>query len=143
MNCFSSKEEENLLDLPNYAPRLEEVIGKYYFVPIKNEFYNRDDYKYFNLKKGDTLFLEIKKDSTFTFNKFYFNQGEHIDNLNGRLIFSKGIISLTPNLYVKNATIYLLGFKKSQKTGMYYYYGINSPTDPTEFEYYLIYNKIN
>lgn len=143
-SCFSDKnEEENIIDLPNYNPKLEEIVGKYYFVPIKDEFYNRDDYKYFNLKKGDTLFLEIKKDSTYSFNKFYFNQGEHIDNLSGKLVVEKKGLDLSPNLDVKNATIYLLGFKKSQKTGLHYYYGINSPTDPTEFEYYITYKKMN
>jgi hypothetical protein len=143
-SCFSDKnEEENIIDLPNYNPKLEEIVGKYYFIPIKDKFYNRDDYKYFNLKKGDTLFLEIKKDSTYSFNKFYFNQGEHIDNLSRKLVVEKKGLGLSPNLDVKNATIYLLGFKKSQKTGLYYYYGINSPTDPTEFEYYITYKKMN
>lgn len=144
MSCFGDKkEEENIISLPDYSPGLEEAVGKYYFVPIKDEFSNRDDYKYFNLKKGDTLFLEIKKDSTYSFNKFYFNQGKHVDNLTGKLVADKTGINLSPNLDVKNAIIYLLGFKKSQKTGIYYYYGINSPTDPTEFEYYITYKKMN
>lgn len=143
MNCFGNKEkeeEENPLDLPDYNPTLNEAIGKYYFIPIKDDF--RDDYKYFNLNKGDTLFLEISKDSTYLFNKFYFNQGEHTDNLNGKLTINKDQIALFPNLDVNNATIYLLGFKKSKKTGLYYYYGINSPTDRTEFEYYIMYKKM-
>lgn len=153
VSCFGDKkEDENIIDLPDYNPKLEEAVGKYYFIPIKDEFYNRDDYKYLGLKKGDTLFLEIKKDSTFTFNKFYYDR-ENINsfyskarlknNLNGKLVIGKNSISLSPSLDVKTATIYLLGFKKSQKTGLYYYYGINSPTDPTEFEYYIMYKKIN
>lgn len=142
-SCFGDKnDEENIINLPDYNPKLEEIVGKYYFVPLKDEFYNRDDYKYLNLKKGDTLFLDIKKDSTYSFNKFYFNQAQHVDNLNGKLISDKKGVTLSPNLYIKNATIYLLGFKKSQKTGIYYYYGINSPTDPTEFEYYILYKKM-
>jgi hypothetical protein len=143
MSCFGDKkEEENIISLPDYKPKLEEAIGKYYFIPIKDEFYNRDDYKYFNLKKGDTLFLEIKKDSTYSFNKFYFNQGESVTNLTGKLIIDKTGVSLSPSSDVKNATIYLLGFKKSKKLGLHYYYGINSPTDPTEFEYYITYKKV-
>lgn len=45
MNCFGNKEkeeEENPLDLPDYNPTLNEAIGKYYFIPIKDDF--RDDY---------------------------------------------------------------------------------------------------
>ncbi|PIF44413.1 hypothetical protein CLU96_1381 [Chryseobacterium sp. 52] len=151
ISCFNNKEEENPLDLPNYNPTLNEAIGKYYFVPIKDEFSNRDDYKYFNLKKGDTSFLEIKKDSTYLFNRFYYNRENNSsfysparqkDNLHGKLVIEKKSIGLSPNLDVKNATIYLLGFKKSQKSGLYYYYGINSPTDPSYFEYYIMYKKI-
>jgi hypothetical protein len=146
-----NKEDENILDLPDYNPKFEEVVGKYYFIPIKDENYNRDDYKYLNLKKGDTLFLEIKEDSTYSFNKFYYDRENNNSfyskarqkkNLSGKLIVRKNSISLSPNLNVKNATIYLLGFKKSEKTGLYYYYAINSPTDASFFEYYLLYKKM-
>lgn len=151
MNCFGKDDKEYLLDLPNYNPTLEEATGKYYFVPIKDEFSNRDDYKYLNLKRGDTLFLEINKDSTYSFNKFYYdreNNGAFYSkarlktNLTGKLVIGKSSIGLSPNLDIKDATIFLLGFKKSQKTGLHYYYGINSPTDPTEFEYFMIYRKM-
>ncbi|MDR2204852.1 MAG: hypothetical protein LBE36_01655 [Flavobacteriaceae bacterium] len=146
MNCLGKNDEEYILDLPNYTPTFDEAIGKYYFVPIQEDNY-RDDYKYFKLKKGDTLFLEIKKDSTFFFNIFYFNQGERVDSLTRKLKVGEDntIVSIGPpsSSYVeKNATIYLSGFKKSHKTGLYYYYGINSPTDATEFEYYIVYKKI-
>ena len=58
VNCIEKGNKENILDLPDYNPTMNEAIGKYYFVPIKDEF--RDDYKYFGLKNGDTLFLDIK-----------------------------------------------------------------------------------
>ncbi|MFC6269587.1 hypothetical protein [Frigoriflavimonas asaccharolytica] len=142
VHCIGGNEKEAIFALPDYGPTLNEAIGKYYFVPKKDEFYNRDDYKYLNLKKGDTLFLEIKKDSTYFFNKFYFNQGELKNNLSGKIKVGKNSFGLSPNLEIKNANIYMLGFKKSKETGLYYYYGINSPTDGTEFEYYILYKKM-
>lgn len=143
VSCLSDQnDKENILNIQDYNPNLKEAVGKYYFVPIKDEFLKRDDYKYLKLKKGDTLFLEIKKDSTYTFNKFYYNQGNHINNLTGKLIRKESAISFSPNLDINDATIYLIGFKKSKKTGLYFYYGINGPTDPTEFEYYISYKKL-
>ncbi|MDR6371301.1 hypothetical protein J2795_002912 [Chryseobacterium bernardetii] len=105
MSCFGDKkEEENIISLPDYKPKLEEVIGKYYFIPIKDEFYNRDDYKYFNLNKGDAS--RDKKDSTYSFNKFYFNQGESVTNLTGKLIIDKTGIRLSPEqITIFNNTI--------------------------------------
>ncbi|WP_334124268.1 hypothetical protein [Empedobacter brevis] len=142
ISCSEKYNDNNeyILDLPNYKPTLDEAVGKYYFVPIEDDF--RNDYKYLNLTKGDTLFLEINKDSTYLFSKFYFNQGEYINNLKGKLIVDNSNVLLSPNLDVKNSKIYLLGFKKSEKTGLYYYYGINSPTDSTEFEYFLLFKKM-
>lgn len=63
--------------------------------------------------------------------------------MKGKLKIKDSFIELSPNLDIKNLTIHLKGFKNSQKTGLYYYCGINNPTDPTEFEYYLVYKKIN
>lgn len=140
INCSEKDDNEYILDLPDYKPTLNEAVGRYYFIPIKDEF--RDDYKYFNLNVGDTLFLEIYKDSTYLFNKFYYNQGSSTDYLKGKVLPTDSKIILSPNLDVKNSTIYLLGFKKSEKTGLYYYYGINSPTDPSFFEYFLLFKKI-
>lgn len=138
--CRNNKEQENPLDLADYKPSINEAVGTYYFVPIKDEF--RDDYKYLNLNKGDTLFLEIKKDLTYNFNKFYFNQGESVNNLSGNLVLDRNNIIVDPSKKIKNAIIYLSGFKKSQKNDLYYYYGINTPTDKTYFEYYIIYKKL-
>jgi len=140
-SCTAS-DKEYVLDLPDYNPKFEEIIGKYYFVPIKDELSNRDDYKYLGLKRGDSLFLEIKKDSSYHFNKFYYNQGKNFNELHGKIDVTKNSISISPQTVVKDAKIYIKGFKKSLKTGMYYYYGINSPTDATEFEYYILYKKM-
>lgn len=144
VSCFGDKkEEENIIDLPDYNPKLEEAVGKYYFTPIKDEFYNRDDYKYLDLKKGDTLFLEIKKNKTYFFNKIYFNQAENYKNLIGNLSINNGKISINPDSnIIKIKYLYPRGFKKSDKTGLYYYYALSSPTDPTEYEYYIIYKKM-
>lgn len=57
ISCSEKDNDNNeyILDLPNYKPTLAEAVGKYYFVPIEDDF--RNDYKYLNLTKGDTLFL--------------------------------------------------------------------------------------
>lgn len=103
ISCSEKDNDNNeyILDLPNYKPTLDEAVGKYYFVPIEDDF--RNDYKYLNLTKGDTLSLEINKDSTYLFNKFYFNQGEYINNIKGKLIVDNSNIFLSPNLDVKNS----------------------------------------
>src|SRR5690606_10187902 len=137
-----NEKKEYILDFPNYQPTLEQAVGKYYFVPIVKGY--RDDYKYLNLNQGDTLFLEINKDSTYLFNKFYYNQGKVIDSLLGKVHkIGENTVAVSPSSTVKNARIYLSGFKKSPQTGLHYYYGINSPTDSTEFEYYIIFKKLS
>lgn len=139
MNCLGNEDYEYVLDLPNYNPTLKEVVGEYYFIPIKDEF--RDDYKYFNLKKGDTLFLEIKKDSTYFFNSFYYNQGKRIDNLTGKFIVNKKKISIIPDITINERKLYITGFKNSKKTGLYFFNAINNPTDSSDYEYYITYKK--
>lgn len=142
-SCFSEKREENPLDLPDYFPNLKEAVGKYYFVPEKKDF-SHNDYEYLNLKQGDTLFLDIKDDSTYFFNKIYFNQADSYDNLNGKLSIENNRVTINPDTSkVKITFIYPRGFKKSNKTGIYYYYILSYPTDPTEFGYYIMYKKIN
>lgn len=146
VGCF--KEEEHFSD---YYPTLEEAVGRYYFVPEKEEV-GRDDYKYFNLKKGDTLFLEIKKDSTYVFNKFYYGREVNHNfygksglknNVTGKVIKNKENGGVFPRLNVKELFISFQGFKKSDKTGaVSYYYTINSPTDASEYEYYIFYKKM-
>lgn len=139
--CCSEEKKEYLINLPDYSPTLHESIGKYYFLPVKDEF--RDDYKYLKLKKGDTVFLEIKKDSTYTFNKFFYNQAYSENNIGGKVVIDKnGKIVISPQLVLKNARIYLWGFKKTEKNRLYFYYGINSPTDPTEYEYFILFKKM-
>lgn len=44
ISCFNNNEEEYVMDLPDYSPTLNEVVGKYYFIPIEDDF--RNDYKY-------------------------------------------------------------------------------------------------
>ena len=139
VNCLGKEENESILDLQNYSPNLQEVVGKYYFKPIKNEF--RDDYKYFNLKEGDTLYLEIKKDSSYHFNKFYYNQGKRIDELTGKLKLQDSKLSIIPNIESNERKLYIMGFKNSKETGLYFFNAINSPTDSSDYEYYLIYKK--
>ncbi|MFD2908532.1 hypothetical protein ACFSX9_07260 [Flavobacterium ardleyense] len=135
INCLEKDTQESILDLQDYKPTLAEAVGRFYFVPIKDEF--RDDYKYFGLKNGDTLFLEIKKDSNFTFNKFYYNRANNgvfydkarlKNNLTGKLEIGNNSISISKNLNITDSQIFFSGFKKSEKTGLYYYYAINSPT---------------
>lgn len=140
--CCSGEKKEYIINLPDYSPKFNESLGKYYFLPVKDEF--RDDYKYLKLKEGDTLFLEIKKDSTYTFNKFFYNQAELKSNIDGKVIVNNnGEIVISPQLSVKDARIYLWGFKKSEDNGLYFYYGINSPTDPSEYEYFILFKKMN
>lgn len=141
ISCFGGKQEEFLFDLPDYFPTLNETVGKYYFVPKKDDYL--DDYKYLKLKKGDTLFLEINKDSTFIFNRFYFNDAKFQKKILGKLEINDSKIIINPEKSVPECKIFLSGFKKSKKTNdLYYYYGINQPNDNTDFEYYLIYKKI-
>lgn len=139
--CCSEEKKEYIINLPDYHPTFHESIGKYYFIPIKDEF--RDDYGYLKLKKGDTVFLEIKKDSTYTFNKFFYNQAKLKNSVKGKVIIDKnGKSIISPQLNLKDARIYLWGFKKSKKNKLYFFYGINNPTDPTEYEYFIFFKKM-
>ena len=63
--------EEHPENMPDYYISLKEAVGEYIYIPVKIDEYEIDDYKYLNLKKGDTLKLKIRSDSTFTFNYFY------------------------------------------------------------------------
>ena len=91
ISCFKNKksEDDNIYDSDTKYLSLSKAEGKYFFVPKKYDYI--DEYKIFDLKKGDTIFLEIKKDSTFAFNHFYYNkqyekiQMSSIENYSGKV----------------------------------------------------------
>lgn len=92
VNCLNKKkgEDDTIYDSDTKYLSLSAAVGTYYFIPSAkdNEYPN---YKTFNLKKGDTIKLEIKSDSSFLFNHLYYNkefgniQISSIDNYIGKI----------------------------------------------------------
>lgn len=137
-----NKIEEYPDNLPDYHIPLNEAVGKYIYVLHTDKTYRRDDYKYLNLRKGDTLKLEIKDDSSFIFNYFY-----HDKAIKTRNFIGKFTVGPTKDILVfKNypdGSQYIggtSGFKKGQDT--YFYLRLKSPTDNSEYEYNLYYKKV-
>lgn len=138
-----TKNEEYPDDLPDYYIPLKEAIGEYVYIPHKIPEFGRDDYKYLDLRKGDTLKLEIRSDSSFTFNYFYHDKVIKTKNFTNKFIVSpahKDILILRK--YPDGSDYHggTSGFKKGEKT--YFYLRLRSPNDPTEYEYTLYYRKV-
>lgn len=127
MNCFNEKkEDDSIYDSDTKYLDLSKAEGKYYFIPNNNEYV--DEYKLFNLKRGDTIFLEIKSDSSFIFNHFYYNKRygsielNKIDNYKGNV--KKSNNSNNENkiqIPFPNDTFDVQGFLLSKKDTIFYY----------------------
>lgn len=141
ISCNKVKEYPE--DLPDYYAPLSEAVGEYVYIPHRNTEDGRDDYRYLNLKKGDTLKLKINKDSTFTFNYFYHDNAIKTENFNDKFSVSpadKDLLILKKYPDRSNYHGGTSGFKKGEK--IYFYLRLQSPSDSTEYEYTLYYKKI-
>ncbi|WP_343664571.1 hypothetical protein [Chryseobacterium mucoviscidosis] len=130
-------------DLPDYPIPLNEAVGIYIYVPHKDETFRRDDYKYLDLRKGDTLKLEIKSDSSFTFNYFYHDKAIKTKRFTGKFIVSPTYKDILIFKNYPDGSQYIggtSGFKKGQD--IYFYLRLKSPTDNSEYEYNLYYKKV-
>lgn len=130
-------------DLMDYHISLKEAVGEYIYIPVKIDEYEIDDYKYLNLKRGDTLKLEIRSDSTFTFNYFYHDNAIKTKNFTGKFttyLGYKDILSFSKypdgSQYVGGTS----GFKKGEKT--YFYLKLINPNDKSVHDYQLYYEKV-
>lgn len=122
VDCSDTKkiEEDNIFDSDTKYLSLSEAKGKYYFVPSSNDT-DYPNYKTFSLKKGDTIKLEIKSDSSFIFNHFYFDKMTKIDNYKGKIsknIDKKDKIHI---VFPKKALFDLQGFLLSKKDTLFFY----------------------
>lgn len=140
-NCSEKKkiQEENIYDLEKSNLDLNKIIGKYIFIPTIKEQSGKifDDYKDFQLEKGDTLVLEIKKDSTFYFNHFYYDSIKKIDNYSGKLNIDIYISIPFP----EEAKFAGQGFIISKKNKIYYYSHLKRE-HYQNYEYKLFYEKV-
>ena len=130
-------------DLPDYPIPLNEAVGSYIYVPHKDERFRRDDYKYLDLRKEDTLKLEIKSDSSFTFNYFYHDKAIKTKRFTGKFIVSPTYKDILIFKNYPDGSQYIggtSGFKKGQD--IYFYLRLKSPTDNSEYEYNLYYKKV-
>jgi hypothetical protein len=140
-NCSNANEYPD--DLSDYKMPLSEAVGTYIYIPHKSNEDKRDDFNYLDLKKEDTLKLEVKKDSTFIFNYFYHDKAIKTKNFTGKftvypsrkniLIFKK---YPDESQYIGGTS----GFKKGKK--IYFYIRLKSPDDNSEYGYALYYQKI-
>lgn len=140
---YCKNDEEHPDDLMDYRISLKEAVGEYIYIPVKIDEYEIDDYKYLNLKKGDTLKLKIRSDSTFTFNYFYHDNAIKTKNFIGKFTTYpsyKNILILRN--YPDNTSYHggTSGFKKGRK--IYFYLRLKGPNDKYEYEYPLFYEKI-
>lgn len=133
-NC---EEKQFIGDLPTVKVEFKDAVGKYVFVPIIDVDIN--DFKTFGLKNGDTLKFEIKSDSTFTFNHFYYDRLERIDDYRGKLVKSYGTNKFEIP-FPKQAEFSNQGFLKA-KDGLYFFTRLRM--DGFEnYEYHLFYKKV-
>ncbi|WP_144283710.1 hypothetical protein [Chryseobacterium echinoideorum] len=94
-------------------------------------------------KKGDTLKLKIRSDSTFTFNYFYHDKAIKTKNFTNKFTVyptSKDILIFKKypdgSAYIGGTS----GFKKGKK--IYFYLRLRQPNDRYEYEYPLYYEKV-
>lgn len=140
-SCFEKNKQmdEYVDDLPNNYPiKINEAIGTYIYIPQKNEYV--DDFKFLKLKKGDTLKLVIKPDSTYSFNAFYYSNGikslkysGKFENYENLLVFDK---------YPDNSN-YVFGTSGFKKGKYIYFYNRLKVDNSDEYNYTLYYKKIN
>ena len=119
VSCFNSSKnnETYIYETETKYLKLADAVGTYYFKPSINE-NDYPNYKTFNLKKGDTLKLVIKTDSSFYFNHFYFDKMSKIDDYKGKITksydakdkiqipFPKGSFGLQGFLLLKKDTLF-------------------------------------
>lgn len=130
-------------DLPDYYIPLKEAAVEYVYIPYQNTEYGIDDYRYLNLKQGDTLKLKIKSDSTFVFDYFYHARAIKTENFAGKFTTYPTHKNILIFKNYPDGSQYIggtSGFKKGEKT--YFYLRLKSPTDNSEYEYPLYYEKV-
>ena len=147
MNCFNDKknEDDNIYESETKYLNLSNAEGKYFFVPKKYDYI--DEYKLFGLKKGDTVFLDIKKDSSFVFNYFYYNkqygkiQLSRIKNYAGKVKKSYNPTDEDKiQIPFPNDVFDVQGFLLSKKDTIFYYR--LSMENYSNYEYKLLFRKL-
>lgn len=140
-SCFENKKQEDEYadDLPNNYPiKIGEATGTYIYIPQKNEF--NDDFKLLKLKKGDTLKMIIKLDSTFEFNVFYYKNAIKYEKYVGKFVKYENFLIFDKYPDKRNYVFGTTGFKK----GKYIYFYNRLKIDSSEqYNYTLYYRKIS
>lgn len=138
--CFESCHEKQYLgELPPVKVDFKDAVGNYQYIPLISEAENINDYKTFGLKKGDTLKLEIKSDSTFSFNHFYYDKMRKIENYQGKIEKDYNLTDFKIP-FPKDASFDLQGFVKA-KEGLYFYTRLKMKGFDN-YEYQLFYKKV-
>ncbi|MFC6269586.1 hypothetical protein [Frigoriflavimonas asaccharolytica] len=140
-NCCNDKkikEDINIYDTESKFLTLNNAKGKYYFVPSLSDNQN-PNYKTFSLKKGDTLYFEIKSDSTFIYNYFYHDRMRRIDNYKGKII--KNLVDKN-KIFIPfpNGSFDVQGFLTTNKDTIFY--TRLSMEHYENYEYQLFYKKV-
>ncbi|WP_312922894.1 hypothetical protein [Empedobacter brevis] len=141
-SCFEKNkqnEDEYVDDLPNNYPiEINEAKGTYIYIPQKNEY--TDDFKFLKLKKGDTLKLVIKPDSTYSFNVFYYNNGIKSLKYSGKFENYENLLVFDKYPDKSNYVFGTSGFKKGKDI---YFYNRLKVDSSGEYNYTLYYKKIS
>lgn len=129
-----SEDKKSIYDTEKKFFNLSEATGKYYYLPSVND-EDYPNYETFDLKKGDSILLNINSDSSFIFNHFYYNKNRDIntadkidkinklDNYKGKLEFSKyeKIKESVGVIFPKNSSYNLQGFLAFENDTVFYY----------------------
>ncbi|MDR6371300.1 hypothetical protein J2795_002913 [Chryseobacterium bernardetii] len=141
VDCSNDKknsEKENIYDLKPNRFSLSQSSGKYFFIPSIND-NDYPNFKTFGLKKGDSIILEIKADSTFIFNHFYHDKLIRVDNYHGKIVKNLDELDKVFIPFPENSTN-LQGFVQSKKD-IYFYNHLNIE-NYSNYEYRLFLKKM-
>lgn len=140
ISCFggNNSDDKDIYNTYTKYLTLSESVGKYYYLPSVND-EDYPNYETFNLKKGDSILLNINSDSSFIFNHFYYNKMKRIDNYHG--IISKDVDEINKiHLTFPNESFDLQGFLLSEEDTIFFHR--LSMKHYENYEYRLFYKKL-
>ena len=140
LSCTNDKkniQEDNIYNSKTKYLNLSNAKGKYYFVPSMNE-EDYPNYITFNIKKGDSIILEIRSDSSFVFNHFYYDRMFRVDNYSGKV---KRNLDDRSKIFIPfpNESTNLQGFLTSKNDTLFF--NRISMKNFENYEYRLLYKK--
>lgn len=136
ISCSGSEQKEFLPDLPNQKIDFHESIGRYVHIFDESD---RDQLAYFGRNIGDTIVFQIKSDSTFVFNHFYYDKMKKIENYQGKIEKDYNLTDFKIP-FPKDASFDIQGFVKA-KEGLYFYTRLRMEGFEN-YEYQLFYKKV-